>query len=126
MVEKIKLSPRIKHFEWGRIDIEGIGQFRDAKLYPGGARNWDWSETETHHDPGIQPTDVEELIENGARVVVLSKGVHEHLQTMPETVAMLEKQGITVHVLQTEAAVAKYNELCEANEAVGALIHSTC
>lgn len=126
MVEQIKVAPRITHFEWGKIDIEGVGQFRDAKLYPGGARHWDWMETGTHHNPGIQPADVEELIEKGAKVVILSKGVHERLQVMAETIARLEAEGITVHVLQTERAVEKYNELCATDEAVGALIHSTC
>jgi hypothetical protein len=126
MVERIRLSPRIIHFEWGRLDIEGMGTFRDAKIHPGGARNWDWSETGTHHNPGIQPADVQELIENGAQVIVLSKGVHEQLMVMPETLAYLQENGITTYVLQTEAAVEKYNELCAAGVAVGALIRSTC
>jgi len=126
MVEKIGLSPAITHFEWGRIDIEGAGHLKNAKLYPGGAHDWDWKETGTHHSPGIQPADVQELLDKGTRVVVLSKGVLERLETMPETLAMLNEQGITVYQLQTEVAVKKYNELCAAGEAVGALIHSTC
>ncbi|MEM6284454.1 MAG: Mth938-like domain-containing protein [Chloroflexota bacterium] len=121
-----KLSPQITAFKWGRVDVDGFSEpFRDVKLYPVGARAWDWSETGTRHQPGIQPADVTELLEHGATVVVLSKGVLEKLYTMPETIAMLEERGVTVHVLQTEQAVEKYNELC-ATEAVGALIHSTC
>lgn len=69
--------------------------------------------------------DVEELLEHGARVVVLSQGVHRRLQIPAETVAWLEARGVSVEVLQTELAVARYNELA-ASEAVGALIHSTC
>jgi hypothetical protein len=119
-------SPRITHFEWGKLNIEGYENiFGDAKLYPGGAREWDWGETGTHHVPGIQPADVEEVLQNGATVIVLSKGVHERLHVCPETLQLLEERGITVHVLQTEAAIAKYNELAQ-SEAAGALIHSTC
>ena len=73
-------SPRISHLSWGRLEIEGQGAFKDAKLYPGGAREWDWRETGTRHMPGIQAADVEELLEHGAQVVVLSKGVLARLQ----------------------------------------------
>lgn len=118
-------SPRITGFSWGRLEIEGGRTFKDAKLYPGGAREWDWRETGTQHQPGIQPADVEELIERGATVVVLSRGVNERLQVCPETVSVLERDGIRVYTLQTERAVERYNELAE-SERVAALIHSTC
>ena len=71
-----KSSPHITHFSWGQIEIEGLDKaFKDAKIDPGGAREWDWNETGTRHEPGIQPTEVQELLEKGANVVVLSKGV---------------------------------------------------
>lgn len=119
-------SPRITHLSWGRMDVEGeAGPFKDAKLYPGGAREWDWSETGTRHTPGIQPADVEELLQHGATVVVLSKGINKRLQVAPETLQMLEEKGVEVHVQQTEKAVDLYNELRE-REPVGGLFHSTC
>ena len=73
-------SPRISFLSWGRIEVEGHPPFKDAKIFPGGAREWDWRETGTRHVPGIQPADVQELIEHGARTVVLSKGVWERLR----------------------------------------------
>jgi hypothetical protein len=118
-------SPRISHLSWGRLEVEGHGAFKDAKLYPGGAREWDWRETGTRHDPGIQPADVEELLDHGAELVVLSQGVLEALQVCPETLALLERKGIPAHVLQTERAVRLYNQLTERRR-VGALVHSTC
>jgi hypothetical protein len=42
-------SPRILAIAWGRIDVEGLGVAKDVKLYPGGGREWDWSETGTRH-----------------------------------------------------------------------------
>ena len=46
-------SPRITHISWGRMAVEGVGSGKDFKLYPGGGRAWDWSETGTRHVPGI-------------------------------------------------------------------------
>lgn len=123
-----KVSPRITRISWGRVEIRGpTGShgYKDVKLYPGGSREWDWNETGTRHAPGIQPADVEELIEHGARVVVLSRGFHQRLQVRADTLRALEDRGIATHVLSTEEAVERYNRLCE-HERVGALIHSTC
>ena len=53
-------SPRVTHLSWGHLEVEGVdGSFKDAKLFPGGARAWDWNETGTNHEPGIQPADIE-------------------------------------------------------------------
>jgi hypothetical protein len=89
--------------------------FKDAKLFPGGAREWDWSETGTAHVPGIQPTDVTELLEHGATVVVLSKGVYERLRVCPETLKMLSDRfrhpfwfsSFRKHLLQDLSGVAR-------------------
>ena len=94
-------------------------------LYPGGSKEWDWNETGTHHDPGIQKSDLKQLLDHGAEVVILSKGFHKQLQVCPETLKFLEEKDIPVHVLQTEEAIKLYNELRE-TEKVGGLFHSTC
>lgn len=124
-MEQERSSPRITGFSWGRLDVDGDRSFKDAKLFPGGAREWNWRETGTAHDPGIQPADVEELLEHGADVVVLSKGVLERLQICPETLEMLNNRGVAAHVLQTEEAVRLYNKL-QRKHRVGGLFHSTC
>ncbi len=118
-------SPRISQLSWGRLETGDGRSFKDAKLFPGGARAWDWRETGTHHAPGIQPADVAELIEHGAEAVVLTMGIWKRLQVCPETLQMLRERGIAAHVLQTEEAVRLYNELCE-KAPVGGLFHTTC
>ena len=126
MTEQETNSPKITHLSWGRLEVEGQSNpFKDAKLFPGGAREWDWNETGTDHEPGIQPADVEELLEHGATTVVLSKGFYERLQVRRETLQELEEKNVSAHVEQTEEAVRLYNELSK-SERVGALIHSTC
>jgi hypothetical protein len=107
------------------MEIEGLGTVKDAKLYPGGGREWNWNETGTGHDPGIQPADIHELLEHGAKVIVLSRGVYGRLKIKPETLQFLEARGITVHMKKTKEAVRLYNELWE-TDAVGGLFHSTC
>ena len=118
-------SPLVTHISWGRMKVEGVGEGKDFKLYPGGGREWDWGETGTQHVPGIQPADVEELLEQGATVIVLSRGMQLMLQTCPETLDLLEHRGVTVHVKETKEAVTLYNKLAE-RDAVGGLFHSTC
>jgi hypothetical protein len=75
--------------------------------------------------PGIQPPDIRELIEHGAKTVVLSKEIWERLQVCPETLEVLAENGIEVEVLQTEMAVERFNNLRE-GVPVGGLFHSTC
>jgi hypothetical protein len=119
-------SPRITRVEWGHLEVEGIGRLRDAKLWPGGGRAWDWNETNTRHVPGIQVADVEELVTAGTKVLVLSRGMQRQLRTCPETLHHLEDLGLRCHMLETREAVRLYNELAEAGEPVGGLFHSTC
>jgi len=118
-------SPKILAVSWGHMEIEGLGEGKDFKLYPGGGRPWDWNETGTRHSPGIQPADVAELLANGATTVVLSQGIDKQLQVDPATLALLEERSVTVHVAETRAAVALYNELAETTP-VGGMFHSTC
>ena len=120
-------SPRVIGLSWGRTEVEGAeGPYKDAKLWPGGAREWNWNETGTHHRPGIQPADVDELLEHGADTVILSKGINERLQVKPETLTMLDEHGVAVDILQTEQAVERYNALQSEGKAVAGLFHSTC
>lgn len=118
-------SPRILAVSWGHIEVEGIGAGKDFKLYPGGGREWDWSETGMSHSPGIQPADVQELLDRGAVAVVLSRGMEERLRVDPAALEYLEQQSVEVHVAETREAVQIYNNLAGAVP-VGGLFHSTC
>ena len=124
-MDQSSTSPRIARLAWGRLELDDGRLFKDAKLFPGGGREWDWRETGTHHVPGIQPADVEELLDHGAAAVVLSKGILERLRVCPETLQHLRARGIAFEVLQTEQAVEAYNRLREGLP-VGGLFHSTC
>ena len=118
-------SPRIVAVSWGRLEVEGLGVVKDLKVWPGGGREWDWSETGTRHSPGVQPADAEELLTHGATVVVLSRGMDEQLGVPDATVAALAARGVEVHVAETREAIDLYNSLI-GSAAVGGLFHSTC
>ena len=118
-------QPRIVGISWGRMEVEGLGEGKDFKLYPGGGRAWDWAETGTRHSPRIQPADVEELMVHGATAVVLSQGMNKQLHVHPDTRRYLEERSITVHVAETREAVRIYNDLTE-GALVAGLFHSTC
>jgi hypothetical protein len=124
-IERREESPRIAAVSWGRIAVEGVGTFRDAKVFPGGAREWDWNETGTAHKPGIQPADVTELLDHGATTIVLSQGVLSQLRVCPETLRLLAECHVRTHVLPTPKAVELYNRLCN-RERVAGLFHTTC
>jgi len=119
-------SPKITHISWGKMEVEGAGKGRDFKLYPGRGREWRWTETNTHHVPGIQPSDVLELLDKGSMVIVLTRGMQLVLQTCPETLHMLQERHIRVFVDETTAAVELYNQLVDQQQLVGGLFHSTC
>ncbi len=108
------------------MEVEGVGVGKDFKLWPGGGRIWDWRETNTHHVPGIQPTDVRELLGNGSQTVVLSRGIMLMLETCQETLDLLQENKISVHIAETNEAVEIYNDLVSKQAAVGGLFHSTC
>jgi hypothetical protein len=119
-------SPHIKHVSWGRLEVEGNADpYKDAKLFPGGSCEWNWRDTGTNHRPGIQAADVQELLDHGAKVVVLSRGMAECLQVPHETLEFLKQHQIAVHVLPTQHAVALYNKLAQ-TDPVGGLFHTTC
>ena len=123
---KNESSPRVRAHSWGSLDIDYIGQLGDAKLWPGGGREWDWSETGTHHSPGIQPGDVEELLAHEPEVVVLSRGRELRLETAPATLALLELRKVRAVREETSIAIAEYNRLIDERVRVAALLHSTC
>ena len=122
--EASERSPLITAFSWGRIEVSGR-TFKDVRLYPGGAEEWDWRKTGTRHDPGIQLADVEDLLERRPKTVVLSRGMELALNVPRGTIDAIRARGPEVIVLPSQQAVVEYNER-RLREPVVALIHSTC
>jgi hypothetical protein len=119
-------SPSVIDDGWGFVEVERLGRLRDAKLWPGGGRAWDWNETGTDHQPGILPADVAELLDHEPDLVILSSGRTGRLRTSPDTLALLETRGVSVVREQTDAAMATYNRLAAEGRRVAGLFHTTC
>jgi hypothetical protein len=119
------VSPLIVDDAWGTIRV-GERTYHDVKVWPGGCREWDWTEHGTSHVPGVAPAEPDELVEGGARVVVVSTGRAGRLGVPEATLARLRERGVETEVLTTPEAVERYNSLARGGVAVGALIHTTC
>ncbi|CAL8363086.1 unnamed protein product [Merluccius merluccius] len=78
------------------------------------------------HHPGVQPADVEEVLSRGVDTLVIGSGMNEMLQVQTSTLDLLRQKGVVVKVLQTEKAVAEYNDLVGRGARVGGVFHSTC
>jgi hypothetical protein len=68
---------------------------------------------------------VQELLDHGAKIVVLSRGMKECLEVPRETLEFLKERQIPAQVLPTSEAAKLYNQLAE-KEPVGGLFHTTC
>ena len=119
----------ITDLSWGSMEVSIAGEkhmFKDCKVWPGGARAWDWGETGTNHSPGIQLTDIEEILAHGIDELVLTRGTLGRLNVCAETEEELRKQGVSYHIEKTKKAVRLFNELAKQGKRVGGVFHSTC
>ncbi len=120
---------QITHISWGKMEVTARGKtssFKDCKVWPDGARAWDWNETGTRHRPGIQPADIQEILDKNIEVMVLSRGMDLMLHTCPETESLLQQHQIPYHIEETKTAVALFNQLTKEGKQVGGIFHSTC
>jgi hypothetical protein len=125
----VTAGTQITHVEWGKMQVTIDGTlyvFKDCKVWPGGAKEWDWNAAGTHHKPGIQPADIMEIIEKGIDVMILSRGMDLMLHTCPETEDLLDERGIEYRIEETNEAVRLFNHLCIQGKRVGGIFHSTC
>jgi len=114
---------------WGSMEVSIDGEtrvFKDCKVWPDGAREWRWGETGTHHSPGIQPADIEEILALDVDVLVLGRGQLGRLGVSIETDDLLRKCGVSYHIEKTQKAVTLFNELVRKGKRVGGVFHSTC
>ncbi len=119
----------ITELAWGRMEVtsgDRASSFRDCKVWPGGATGWNWKDTGTDHQPGVQPADLAEVLEQGVEVLVLGCGVYSRLGVCPETEQLLRERGVELRALDTKNAVALYNDLARQGRKVGGVFHSTC
>ena len=113
---------------WGAIQFGSEREvFKDVICYPEGHVRWDWAKTNTHHVPGIQIADIEQLLEkSNVELILLSSGFEDKLQIMDETLNYLKKKNIKYIFQDTSRIISEFNWELMKGTKVGALIHSTC
>ncbi len=120
---------QITRVEWGKMDVTIGGRvqhFKDCKVWPGGAVSWNWKESGTSHQPGVQPADLGVILDQEVDVLILGCGVLERLGICAETLNLLEERKIELHFLDTRRAASLYNELARTGRRVGGIFHATC
>ena len=119
----------IAHLSWGKLQINLQGKeynFKDCKIWPEGASNWDWNITGTSHDTGVQPEDIKDILDQGIEVMVLSRGFDLKMKVSSATEALLQSLNIEYHIHDTEKAVERFNNLFQQGKRVGGIFHTTC
>jgi len=117
---------------WGKliVYVNNVPQeFKDAKVWVGikdaQAKEWDWRATGTRHVPGIQPSDLDEFIDQ-VDEVILTRGVELVLQVPQETIEYVKSKGKVCHVGETPDMIELFNKLVDQGKKVGGVFHSTC
>ena len=125
----IKPMSLIRQCVWGKISVVhpdgSFHEYRDAKIWPEGSSAWDWKETGTRHDPGVQISDLGGLVDK-ADIIILTRGVNGVLLVSNSTANYLLALNKRVEVLLTPDAHVLYNELVGEGKRVAGLFHTTC
>lgn len=112
------------------INIYGFPKlFGDCKVTEYGVNKWDWKKTGTHHVPGIQISDLEDMMKFVDHFI-LTTGMEDRLKIGDVTLKYLRENGKTWEILNTNKLQHRFNYLMNNKKRdigrIGVLIHTTC
>jgi hypothetical protein len=110
----------LKDYSFGRLTVDGQEHTRDLIVLPGRVVP-DWWRREGH---SLAMEDLNDVLDELPEQLVLGVGAHGQLRPDPAVLAELERRGVTVECLPTDAAVRRYGQLDERRTA--AALHLTC
>lgn len=111
---------RIEGYSFGRIVVDGEEHRRDLIILPGRVVGGWWRQ-DGH---GLVLGDLEEVLEDLPRRLVVGTGASGQMRPDPETLDILRRRGIEVEVARTPDAVRLFTESDPATTA--AALHLTC
>jgi hypothetical protein len=111
---------RLEDYTFGRLTVDGQEHTRDLIVLPGRVVP-DWWRREGH---SLAMDDLDEVVDELPARLVLGVGAQSQLRPDPAVIAELERRGVKVECLPTDAAVRRYGELDERRTA--AALHLTC
>lgn len=106
-------QPIIESISWGEVVVHLPGEvvphkFKDCILFPTGAVEWDWKETNMHHFPGIRRQDLGVYLLGPTMetvdVVVLTSGYEGKLFASEAVYSELCPRGIGIYRAPTKYA----------------------
>jgi hypothetical protein len=111
---------RLEDYSFGRVTVDGHEHTRDLIVLPDRVVP-DWWRREGH---SLAMDDLDEVLEELPERLVLGVGAQSQLRPDPAVLAALERRGVQVECLPTDAAVRRYGQLDERRTA--AALHLTC
>ena len=111
---------RLEDYSFGRLTVNGREHTRDLIVLPDRVVT-DWWRREGH---SLAMEDLDEVVDELPARLVLGVGAYGRLRPDAAVIAELERRGVQVECLPTDAAVRRYGELDERRTA--AALHLTC
>ena len=111
---------RLEDYSFGRLTVNGEEHTRDLIVLPDRVVG-DWWRREGH---SLAMEELDEVLDELPERLVLGVGAQSQLRPDPAVIAALERRGVQVECLPTDAAVRRYGELDERRTA--AALHLTC
>jgi hypothetical protein len=111
---------RLEDYSFGRLTVDGQEHKRDLIVLPDRVVP-DWRRRDGH---SLAMEDLDEVLDDLPARLVLGVGAQSQLRPDPAVIAELERRGVTVECLTTDAAVRRYGQLDERRTA--AALHLTC
>jgi hypothetical protein len=107
-------------YSFGRVTVDGCEQTRDLIVLPDRVMT-NWWRREGH---ALTLEDLEEVLDDLPEKLIVGVGTYGRLRPDPAVIGELERRGVSVECLRTDAAVHRYSELDERRTA--AALHLTC
>ncbi len=112
----------IDSYQFGKIVIDGAGYSSDCVILDDSVQaNW-WRKQ--GHLLAVE--DLQLVIETKPSILVVGCGASGMMKISEDTQQVLQQQNIELIALDTNDAVARFNELAEKGENVAAALHLTC
>jgi hypothetical protein len=112
---------RIEDYSYGRIVVDGREERRDVILTRSGLHP-NWWRREGHR---LSLEDLAPVLAEPPEVLVVGTGTAGNMRPDPGLVEALAERGIETEVMDTFAAVRRFNELLDLRD-VAAALHLTC
>ena len=112
----------IDAYQFGKIVIDGKAYTNDCLIF-GDSIDANWWRKQGHV---LDPGDLQPVIEAKPAILVVGCGVPGLMKVSEATQMILQQEGIELIDLDTDKAVARFNELAGKGESAAAALHLTC